>query len=173
MTPEGKVKATVRKFLRELGAYTFPVNQQGIGRCGIPDDYFIFRGKPSFIEFKASIRWDRNHKTALATMPAPLQIIEMDKARCAGMMTYVVDAGNMRAFMEELKQRGEYTHPWCMTWKDYQWYRDAPREFFDSQISVEMQANSKQNILPYETVVLMAHSFNYTYSFKEQIWHEI
>ena len=28
MTPEGKVKATVRKFLRELGAYTFPVNQQ-------------------------------------------------------------------------------------------------------------------------------------------------
>lgn len=166
MTPEGKVKATVRKFLKDIGAYTFPINQQGIGRRGIPDDYFMFCSQPAFIEFKAQMRWDKNHKTALATMPTPLQIIEMDKAREAGICTYVVDSNNMRAFMDELKHHCKYSHPWCMTWKDYQWYRDAPQWFFDCQLSVEMHANYLRGTMPYETVSIMARRFEYKYAYK-------
>lgn len=165
MTPEGKVKADVRKVMHDLGIYTFPVNQRGIGRRGIPDDFVCWHGVPMFIEYKASIRWDKNNKAAIATMPTPLQILEMTAARAQGMRTYVVDCHNKKDFIKCLQAGGEYTHPWLMTMADYNWYRAAPVEFFENHIRREMLSQFNSGIMPYETIVTMAQRFNYGYRF--------
>lgn len=167
MTPEGKVKAEVRKVMHELGIYTFPVNQQGIGRRGIPDDYACWRGVPMFIEYKASIRWDKNNKTAVATMPTPLQIIEMTAARAQGMRTYVIDCNNKKDFIKCLQAGKEYDHPWLITMDEYEWYRSASPEFFENHILREVWAQFTLGFMPYETIVTMAKRFNYGYRFMD------
>lgn len=157
MTPEGKVKAYVRKELKQLGAYTFPVNQNGFSRRGIPDDFIVLNGRPAFIEFKAHIRWDKNNKTALSTMPTPLQIIEMDAARKAGMKTYVVDDTNCKDFVEQMQQRGQYSNPWCITFDIYNWYKDLSADKFkelQDDIAKARPALQDATLMPYEVVMM-------------------
>ena len=148
MTPEGAVKAKVRKTLHDCGIYTFPVNQQGIGRRGIPDDFLIMGGRPVFIEYKAECRWDKNNKTALATLPTVLQILEMDKIREAGGITYVVDRNNMDEFIEAIRAGEFYKHRWIMSLTSYEWYRDLNKDDFARL----QQGMTKCTNKPYETI---------------------
>lgn len=148
MTPEGAVKAKVRKALHDCGIYTFPVNQQGIGRRGIPDDFLIMGGRPVFIEYKAECRWDKNNKTALATLPTVLQILEMDRIREAGGITYVVDRNNMDEFIESVRAGVFYKHRWIMSLTSYEWYRDLNKDDFARL----QQGMAKVTSKPYETI---------------------
>lgn len=102
MTPEGKVKAKARSVIHSLGFYTFPVNQRGIGRRGIPDDFLMLYGVPFFIEYKAHMRWDTNKKVALATLPTMLQVSEMQDIRANGGITLVVDDAGLDVLIEWL-----------------------------------------------------------------------
>lgn len=53
MTPEGKVKAAVRKILVEEGVYYFMPAANGFGRAGIPDIICCVQGFFLAIELKA------------------------------------------------------------------------------------------------------------------------
>jgi hypothetical protein len=54
MTPEGKVKADIKKVLKEMGAYyTMPVTG-GYGNSGVPDFIVCYRGVFFGIEAKAN-----------------------------------------------------------------------------------------------------------------------
>lgn len=131
MTPEGSVKDKARKAIHAEGLYSFPVNQQGIGRRGIPDDMLLIKGTFYFVEYKAHMRWDINNKTALRTLPTPLQIVEMDKARDQGAITLAVDDRSVAEFCKWVREGLCYVQKvptfciWDMTWSDYQRYRGA------------------------------------------------
>ena len=51
-TPEGKVKAEVKKYLKEIGAYYFMPVQTGYGRRGV-DFYICYKGQFLALETKA------------------------------------------------------------------------------------------------------------------------
>lgn len=53
MTPEGKVKAAVKKILTEAGAWYCTPLGAGYGRAGVPDFIVCHRGKFVAIECKA------------------------------------------------------------------------------------------------------------------------
>lgn len=53
MTPEGKVKEAVRKFLRTKSVWFYQPVQNGMGRVGIPDFVCCYRGTFIAIETKA------------------------------------------------------------------------------------------------------------------------
>jgi len=61
MTPEAKVKKTVTKQLKELGAYYFYPATGGYGKSGVPDIVGCFEGRFFGIECKAG----KNTPTAL------------------------------------------------------------------------------------------------------------
>ena len=158
-TPEGKVKEKVRKALHDCGIYTFPINQQGIGRRGIPDDFMMFNGVPCFIEFKAEMRFDKNNKAVLSTWPTVLQILEMEKARKAGMRTYVIDKNNIDEFIYETSQGYFYAYPWLIDLKDYEWYRNASSDF------VKQLWKNEDAIWyePYDYIHMLAQNYKYAY----------
>ena len=52
-TPEGKVKAAVRKMLDRHGVYHFMPPGMGLGRSGIPDIIGCYQGRFIAIECKA------------------------------------------------------------------------------------------------------------------------
>jgi len=52
-TPEGKVKAAVRKMLASHGVYHFMPPGMGLGRSGIPDIIGCYNGRFIAIECKA------------------------------------------------------------------------------------------------------------------------
>ena len=165
MTPEGKVKAAVRKVMRSIpGIYTFPINASGFGRHGIPDDYFCAGGVPAFVEYKARLRWDKNHVSALKTLPTPSQIIEMRNAREAGMRTYVIDAENMNEFIDALTSGVAYAHEWTLDMRDYRWYRGASPAFFERVIVPAFAAGAGIGLKPYEVVPALAVEYDYQYN---------
>ena len=53
MTPEGKVKAACKKFLRERGVFFFMPVSNGMGQVGIPDIICCYKGLFVAIETKA------------------------------------------------------------------------------------------------------------------------
>jgi hypothetical protein len=53
MTPEGKVKADVKKFLKSVGCWYFLPVSNGMGQVGIPDFICCFQGRFVAIETKA------------------------------------------------------------------------------------------------------------------------
>ncbi len=53
MTPEGKVKEAVRKFLRARGVWFYQPVQNGMGQVGIPDFVCCYKGIFIAIETKA------------------------------------------------------------------------------------------------------------------------
>ena len=52
-TPEGKVKASIKKFLTDSGAYWTMPATGGYGKSGVPDFLVCLRGKFIGIEAKA------------------------------------------------------------------------------------------------------------------------
>ena len=53
MTPEGRVKADVKKFLVSIGAWFYMPVQNGMGVVGIPDIICCIKGRFVAIETKA------------------------------------------------------------------------------------------------------------------------
>jgi Holliday junction resolvase len=91
-TPEGKVKAAVRKLLVEFGIYYFSPAANGFGRAGIPDIICCFGGRFIAIECKAG----KGVTTAL-------QDRELAAIRTAGGMTMVVNETNIQELKEKLQ----------------------------------------------------------------------
>jgi len=91
-TPEGKVKAAVRKLLVEFGIYYFSPSANGYGRAGIPDIICCFGGRFIAIECKAG----KGVTTAL-------QDRELAAIRTAGGMTMVVNETNIQELREKLQ----------------------------------------------------------------------
>jgi Holliday junction resolvase len=90
-TPEGAVKAAVKKLLDEMGIYHFSPVQNGMGRAGIPDIIGCFRGRFLGIECKAG----KGKTTAL-------QDLELEKIRQAKGFAYVVNETNIQDLKELL-----------------------------------------------------------------------
>lgn len=90
MTPEGRVKNTLKKALDELGIYHFSPFQAGMGRAGIPDIIACYDGKFVAFECKAG----KNKPTAL-------QEREMDSIRKAKGLAFVINEENV-GFIKEL-----------------------------------------------------------------------
>lgn len=51
-TPEGRVKAAVRKMLKEAGVYHRTPATGGYGKSGMGDEFVLYRGVPICIECK-------------------------------------------------------------------------------------------------------------------------
>ena len=91
MTPEGKVKARVKKVLAELGAYyTMPVTG-GYGNSGVPDFVVCMEGRFYGIECKAN-----------GGKPTALQLKNHDDIRKAGGVALVIDETNVDNLRKEL-----------------------------------------------------------------------
>jgi pantoate kinase len=91
MTPEGKVKAKVKKVLNELGCYyAMPVGT-GFGNSGVPD-FLICKGGLFYgIECKAN-----------GGKPTALQLKHLDDIRKAGGIAMIVDETNVETLRKEL-----------------------------------------------------------------------
>jgi Holliday junction resolvase len=92
MTPEGKVKARLKKQLNELGIYHFSPFQAGMGRAGIPDVIGCYRGVFVAFECKAG-----------SNKPTALQEREMQAIRDAGGHAYLINEDNVNDLQEILK----------------------------------------------------------------------
>lgn len=82
MTPEGRVKAAVKKYLDAQGVWHFSPVSNGMGRHGIPDIIACWRGRFIAIECKAPGK--RANTSAL-------QDREIAAIRTAGGVALVVD----------------------------------------------------------------------------------
>lgn len=95
-TPEGLVKAKVKKVLDEHGVYHFSPYQAGMGRAGIPDIICCCDGFFLAIECKAG----KGKTTAL-------QDREIEKIRDHGGLALVVNEDNIN----EVKEAIEWLRP--------------------------------------------------------------
>jgi len=101
MTPEKKVKQTIAKVLKEMGAYYFFPATGGYGRSGVPDIVGCYEGKFFGIECKAG----KNTTTAL-------QKLELEKIEKSAGIAMVVNEGNVATFKEVLqKSKGRTETP--------------------------------------------------------------
>ena len=94
MTPEGKVKAKLKKTLDEMGIWHFSPFQAGMGRAGVPDVIGCYRGLFVAFECKAG----KNQPTAL-------QEREINAIRTAKGLAFVVDENNLDDIKELLQWR--------------------------------------------------------------------
>lgn len=109
MTPEGKVKKYVRDRLRAAGAFVLPLNMQGIGAVGVPDDLVLINGQAVFVEYKAHMD-KRVLISALRSLPTQPQLTMMDRIRGHGGLTCVIDDTTYKDFAEAVVSLPEY--PW-------------------------------------------------------------
>ena len=91
MTPEGKVKAQVKKILDERGVYYFCPATGGYGRSGVPDFICCYNGAFMAIECKAG----KGDLTALQTR-------ELTRIDAAGGEAVVVRETSMDNFIKFL-----------------------------------------------------------------------
>jgi Holliday junction resolvase len=91
-TPEGKVKARVKKTLDEMGIYHFSPFQAGMGRAGIPDIIGCYNGMFVAFECKAG----KGKTTAL-------QEREINAIRIAKGLAFVINEENVDQLKELLQ----------------------------------------------------------------------
>lgn len=92
MTPEGKVKAKVKKFLNEAGAYFSMPMGTGFSSSGVPD-FLVCKGGLFYgIECKAN-----------GNKPTALQLKNLEDIRKAGGVAIVVDESNVDQLKELIK----------------------------------------------------------------------
>jgi len=82
MTPEGRVKAEVKKYLASIGAYYYMPVSNGFGRVGAPDFMVCYQGKFIGVETKAPGKIKNT---------TPNQDREAVAIRAAGGMSLVID----------------------------------------------------------------------------------
>lgn len=81
-TPEGRVKAAVKKYLQEIGAWYFMPVQNGMGVTGVPDFIACIDGQFVGIECKAPGKINNTSTN---------QKIQLDGIHAAGGLALVVD----------------------------------------------------------------------------------
>ena len=92
MTPEGKVKAKVKKVLNDIGAYyAMPVGT-GFGNSGVPDFLVCLRGRFYAIECKAN-----------GGKPTALQEKHLADIRGAGGVSLIIHEANVENLRKELE----------------------------------------------------------------------
>lgn len=91
-TPEGKVKARLKKHLDEMGIYHFSPFQAGMGRAGVPDVIGCYRGLFVAFECKAG----KGKTTAL-------QEREINAIRTAKGLAFVINEENVDNIQELLR----------------------------------------------------------------------
>lgn len=89
MTPEGKVKAQVKKILDAHKIYHFSPPGMGLGRAGIPDIIACHNGRFIGIECKAG-----------KGQPTLLQSRELGRIDLAGGKTFVIRETNVNDIVE-------------------------------------------------------------------------
>lgn len=94
MTPEGKVKAKLKKILDEMGIWHFSPFQAGMGRAGIPDIIGCYNGM--FVAFECKANGNK---------PTALQEREINAIRTAKGLAFVVDENNLADIKELLQWR--------------------------------------------------------------------
>lgn len=92
LTPEGKVKARVKRVLDEHGIYHFSPFQAGMGRAGIPDIICCCGGKFLAVECKAG----KGKTTAL-------QDREIQRIREHGGVALVIREDNINELEEAIQ----------------------------------------------------------------------
>jgi hypothetical protein len=92
MTPEGRVKAKVKKTLTEMGAYYAMPVASGYGHAGTPDFLVCYRCQFLAIETKAK-----------GNKPTALQEAAMQRIRDAGGRVYVIDETNVENLRKEIE----------------------------------------------------------------------
>jgi Holliday junction resolvase len=96
MTPEGKVKAIVRKHLDYCGCWYFMPPANGFGRAGIPDFIASVGGMLVAIETKA-----------VGGKTTALQRREIDKINASGAVALVITGEDeAHDLLNQLKERG-------------------------------------------------------------------
>lgn len=90
MTPEGKVKREVTRYLDEVGAYYFFPVTGGYGRSGVPDIVACIHGKFVGIECKAG-----------DNQPTALQVKNLKAIRSAGGLSFCVNS--VKVLREQLE----------------------------------------------------------------------
>ena len=93
MTPEAKVKASVKRILNAHDVYYFPPATAGYGRSGVPDIVCCIMGRFLAIECKAG----KGKTTAL-------QDREIEAIRDAGGIVMVINEDNLDALVKVLKE---------------------------------------------------------------------
>ena len=91
MTPEGKVKEVVKKFLKANDIYFTMPFTAGYGASGVPDILVCHKGKFIAIECKAG-----------GNKPTALQAEHMNRITQGGGIAVVVDENNADAMMIQL-----------------------------------------------------------------------
>ena len=91
-TPESKVKAKVRKVLKELNAYYVMPVTAGYGNSGAPDFIVCYRGKFFGIECKAN-----------GNKPTALQYKNLKEIQDCGGEALIVDEANVNQLHEVLR----------------------------------------------------------------------
>jgi len=92
MTPEGRVKKRVAKFLAEQGIYYFFPMTGGYGKSGVPDIICCVRGRFVAIECKAGGR-----------EPTQLQVAQIGRIREAHGLAYVVNESTVGQTLEAIE----------------------------------------------------------------------
>ena len=93
-TPEGAVKAKLKKILDEMGIWHFSPYQAGMGRAGIPDVVGCYNGL--FVAFECKANGNK---------PTALQEREINAIRTAKGLAFVVDENNLDDIKELLQWR--------------------------------------------------------------------
>lgn len=91
MTPEGKVKAKVKKILIECGAYYAMPIGTGFGNAGVPDFLVCYRGKFIGIECKAN-----------GGKPTALQLKNLADIESAGGSAVIINETNVETLRKTL-----------------------------------------------------------------------
>lgn len=90
-TPEGKVKARVKKILDDYEVYHFSPNMAGYGRSGVPDIIGCHDGYFLAIECKAG-----------TNKPTALQLRELARIFTAGGYAFVINESNIEVLEDVL-----------------------------------------------------------------------
>ena len=89
MTPEGKVKEVVKKFLKEKGIYYIMPATGGYGSSGAPDIVVCHKGKFYGLEVKSG-----------ENKPTALQMDNLDRIEKNGGYAIVINESNVNQYME-------------------------------------------------------------------------
>jgi hypothetical protein len=89
MTPEGKVKDVVKKYLKEKGIYYIMPATGGYGSSGAPDIVVCHKGKFYGLEIKSG-----------ANKPTALQMDNLDRIEKNGGYAFVINESNVNQYME-------------------------------------------------------------------------
>lgn len=80
MTPEGKIKSEIDKYLKSVGAWYYKPVSNGMGVHGIPDYIICYKGLLAGIEAKAP-----------GKKPTALQVMHKNNIEKAGGRWFLVD----------------------------------------------------------------------------------